>query len=415
MSDTESEGRRSPGAFEEESSQGSSSEGGESTDSGSSCEIVERARVHAEAGATSTRVHEDGEPSTSGREADGGGVSVAAPGEGVLRVVRGRQRIPMAKPLELVFGVDDLEPNTLTESELAKIRSEYNIPESIEGALDATPLPKRPRGPNEGTSVQIPDDEEGEEGPVNIACPRKAVPFVNCVIDGAQMELSEIEQLSKKTLREQTGRAFRLQAAANMDIWLCAKRAVNAAERHQKRFEECRSKVADGEKLVQEAGRLAEQNAAKIAELSSKVAATELELLAAQEAKVAVEVALDAAERSHGREVEEAKVKAVADYRMSEEFTLLVDKEVMEQCDDFVYRFKWYNADKRLNLNFLRDPPPLPEGVTEEMVEAYKGEDAEPAEADDTESSSGEDEGHPAPNVEASISAEPVAADPSAP
>ncbi|KAL6292538.1 hypothetical protein ACE6H2_000680 [Prunus campanulata] len=285
----------------------------------------------------------------------------------------------------------------------------------IEGALDATPLPKRPRGPNEGTSVQIPDDEEGEEGPVNIACPRKAVPFVNCVIDGAQMELSEIEQLSTKTLREQTGRAFRLQAAANMEMWLYAKRAVNAAERHQKRFKECRSKVADGEKLVQEAGRLAEQNAAKIAELSSKVAATELELLAAQEAKAAVEVALDAAERSHGGEVEEAKVKAVADYRMSEEFTLLVDKEVMEQCDDFVYRFKRYNADKRLNLNFLRDPPPLPEGVTEEMVEAYKGEDAEPTEADDTESSSGEDEGHPAPNVEASISAEPVAADPSAP
>ena len=87
----------------------------------------------------------------------------------------------------------------------------------IEGALDATRLPKRPRGPNEGTSVVIPDDEgEGEEGPVNIACPRKAVPFINSMIDGAQMELSEIEQLSMKTLREQTGRAFRLQAAVSV-------------------------------------------------------------------------------------------------------------------------------------------------------------------------------------------------------
>ena len=87
----------------------------------------------------------------------------------------------------------------------------------IEGALDATPLPKRPRGPNEGTSVLIPDDEgEGEEGPVNIACPRKAVAFINCMIDGAQMELSELEQLSTKTLREQTGRAFRLQAAVRV-------------------------------------------------------------------------------------------------------------------------------------------------------------------------------------------------------
>lgn len=86
----------------------------------------------------------------------------------------------------------------------------------IEGPLDVTPLPKRPRGPNEGTSVLIPDDEgEGEEGPVNVACPRKAVPFINCMIDGAQMELSEIEQLSMKTLREQAGRAFRLQAAVS--------------------------------------------------------------------------------------------------------------------------------------------------------------------------------------------------------
>ncbi|KAL6280046.1 hypothetical protein ACE6H2_016927 [Prunus campanulata] len=187
------------------------------------------------------------------------------------------------------------------------------------------------------------------------------------------MELSEIEQLLMKTLREQTGRAFRLQAAADMEMWLCAKRAVNAAERYQKKFEEGRSKIADAGKLIQEVDRRAEENAAKIAELASKLVATEME------------VAKDAADRSHAKELEEAKAKAVADYRASEEFTLLVDKEVMEQCDDFVYRFKRYNADKKLKLNFLRDPPPLPEGVTEEMVEAYKGEDAEPEEADDTE------------------------------
>ncbi|KAL6293977.1 hypothetical protein ACE6H2_002119 [Prunus campanulata] len=197
-----------------------------------------------------------------------------------------------------------------------------------------------------------------------------------------------------------------------MEMWLCAKRAVNAAERHQKKFEESRSKIADAGKMLQEADRRAEENAAKIAELASKLAATELEVVAAYEAKAAVEVAMDAADQSHAKELEEARVKAVADYRSTEEFTLLVDKEVMEQCDDFVYQFKRYNADKRLNLNFLRDPPSLPEGVTEEMVEAYKGEDAEPEEADGTESSSGEDEGHPAPNVEAPTSAEPVATDP---
>ncbi|XP_021832639.1 eukaryotic translation initiation factor 5B-like [Prunus avium] len=278
----------------------------------------------------------------------------------------------------------------------------------IEGALDATPLPKRPKGPNEGTSVLIPDDEgEGEEGPVNIACSRKAVPFINCMIDGAQMELSEIEQLSMKTLREQTGRAFRLQAAGEMEMWLCAKRAMNAAERYQKRFEEGRSKIADAGKMLQEADRRAEENAAKIAELAAKLAATELEVVAAQEARAAVEVAMDAAERSHVKELGEAKAKSVADYRASEEFTRLVDKEVMEQCDDFVYRFKRYNADKKLNLNFLRDPPPLPEGVTEEMVEAYKGEDAEPVEADETESSSEEEEGHPGPRAANVSPAEP--------
>ncbi|KAL6277239.1 hypothetical protein ACE6H2_020840 [Prunus campanulata] len=185
----------------------------------------------------------------------------------------------------------------------------------IEGALDAMAMPKKPRLPNEGTSVLIPNDEgEGKEGPVNIACPQKAVPFINCMIDGAQMELSEIEQLSMKTLREQTDRAFRLQAAADMEMWLCTKRAVNAVERYQKKFDEGHSKIADAGKMLQEADRRAEENAAKIAELASKLAATELEVVVAQEAKAAVEVAMDAAERSHAKEVEEAKAKAVVDY-----------------------------------------------------------------------------------------------------
>lgn len=59
----------------------------------------------------------------------------------------------------------------------------------------------------------------------------------------------------------------------------------------------------------------------------------------------------------------------------------------MDQCDDLVYRFKRYNADKKLNLNFLRDPPPLPEEVIEEMVEAYKGEDTDVESSSETDSS----------------------------
>ncbi|CAL8090346.1 unnamed protein product [Prunus armeniaca] len=60
----------------------------------------------------------------------------------------------------------------------------------IEGALDVTHLPKRQ---NEGATILIPDDEEKEDvGPMNVACPQKVVSFVNCFIDSAQMELSEL-------------------------------------------------------------------------------------------------------------------------------------------------------------------------------------------------------------------------------
>ncbi|CAL8085877.1 unnamed protein product [Prunus armeniaca] len=45
------------------------------------------------------------------------------------------------------------------------------------------------------------------------------------------MELSEIEDLPKKLLREEAGRTFRLQASASMDMWMCVKRAINAAEK----------------------------------------------------------------------------------------------------------------------------------------------------------------------------------------
>lgn len=57
-----------------------------------------------------------------------------------------------------------------------------------------------------------------------------------------------------------------------------------------------------------------------------------------------------------------------------------------------MYRFKQYNADKKLSMNFLRDLPLLPEGVTEEMVEAYKGEDTDAESSSETDSSS-KDEG----------------------
>ncbi|CAL8112744.1 unnamed protein product [Prunus armeniaca] len=37
----------------------------------------------------------------------------------------------MGVPKELVFGVDYLEPNRITEKEIAKFRAEYFIPDSV--------------------------------------------------------------------------------------------------------------------------------------------------------------------------------------------------------------------------------------------------------------------------------------------
>lgn len=87
----------------------------------------------------------------------------------------------------------------------------------IEGALNVTPLPNRPRGPNEDATILIPGDEaEGNAEPVNVVCPWKVVPFINCIINGAQMELPELEQLPGKMVHEQADRAFRLQAAVSV-------------------------------------------------------------------------------------------------------------------------------------------------------------------------------------------------------
>lgn len=67
----------------------------------------------------------------------------------------------------------------------------------------------------------------------------------------------------------------------------------------------------------------------------------------------------------------------------------------MDQCDDFLYRVKRYNARQKLELNFIRDPPPLLEGVSEDIVEAYQREDTERDNAGDE--GGGEGDGVEAP------------------
>ncbi|CAB4286248.1 unnamed protein product [Prunus armeniaca] len=111
----ESDYSRSPRAFDGESASESSTAGLDSADF-EETEGGEVPEVSIDTGSISSVEvvrADDVHPSTSGRrieeaEAD---VSVAEPGEGVLTVVTDRQRIPMVKPKDLVFGVDHLEPN----------------------------------------------------------------------------------------------------------------------------------------------------------------------------------------------------------------------------------------------------------------------------------------------------------------
>ncbi|CAL8999813.1 unnamed protein product, partial [Prunus brigantina] len=91
-------------------------------------------------------------------------------------------------------------------------------------------------------------------------------------------------------------------------------------------------------------------------------------------AKEAVQVALEQSERAKATDIEAAVQEAVRSYRWSTEFSILLDKEVGSEMADLLYRFKRYNPGQKLNLNFIVDPPPLPEGITEEMIEDYKGE-----------------------------------------
>ncbi|BBG98593.1 hypothetical protein Prudu_008034 [Prunus dulcis] len=118
--------------------------------------------------------------------------------------------------------------------------------------LEASPVSKRSRPSEAPRAVFAAEDEDGPTEAVTIACPSKTVQFVNHMILGSQMELPEVDELPKKLLREQAGRAFRLQAAASMEMWLCVKRAISAAERAKKAYDDGRAKVAEAGKAIQD-------------------------------------------------------------------------------------------------------------------------------------------------------------------
>ncbi|CAL2232161.1 unnamed protein product [Prunus armeniaca] len=190
------------------------------------------------------------------------------------------------------------------------------------------------------------------------------------------MELSKIEELPKKLIREEAGRTFRLQDSASMDMWLCMRRAINAVERAKKAYEDGRAKVAEAGKALQNDAHLVkDMQAAKRqvkayeAKFAEMMAALECAQLVAREGD-------EANEAMQASEIEAAVREAIRSYRLSTEFSILLDKEVGSEIADLLYIFKRYNLGRKLNLNFIADPPPLPEGLTEEMIEDYDGEDA---------------------------------------
>lgn len=79
--------------------------------------------------------------------------------------------------------------------------------------LEKDPIQKKTRSSNVLRAVFVVKDESSPSEPVNIAVPAKTVQFVNHMMLSSQMDLSEIEELPKRLLREDAGRAFYLQTS----------------------------------------------------------------------------------------------------------------------------------------------------------------------------------------------------------
>ncbi|XP_021829572.1 uncharacterized protein LOC110769840 [Prunus avium] len=305
-----------------------------------------------------------------------------------------RQRQRQAEPVVRRAPVEEpaLGPRQGAEAPTSKAFGKR----PVQVDLDAVSTPKRARLADSQRAIFAVEEEGGPTEAVTLACPSKTVQFANHMIVGSQMDLAEIDDLPKRALREEAGRAFRLQATASMDMWLCMKRAINAAERAKRLYEDGRSKVADATKALQDhanlvqdmhaAERQIQAHEAKLAEMREALDGAEQAARDAEGAKTAAQMALEASERSKAAEIEAAVNEAIRGYRSSSEFTSLVDNEVASEMADLIYRFKRFNPGQKLNLNFAADPPPLPEGITEEMIEEYEGEDApEGAEGPDAE------------------------------
>ncbi|BBH09468.1 hypothetical protein Prudu_021973 [Prunus dulcis] len=171
---------------------------------------------------------------------------------------------------------------------------------------------------------------------------------------------------------------------ASMEMWLCVKRAISAAERAK------RPTMTAGPRLPRSARRsrstpscsrrkrppngklsLRRRRRSRCGQLGGSAGAAGMPRLFRRRFR------MPCRSPSGPRRGDRGCVQsAVQGYRSFGEFTTLLDKEVGSEMADLLYRFKRYNPGQKLNLNFAADPPPLPEGLTEEMIEDYEGEDA---------------------------------------
>ncbi|CAL2257078.1 unnamed protein product [Prunus armeniaca] len=161
-----------------------------------------------------------------------------------------RLRQLSAEPVPNRAAEADSTPRLGQATEAAASKAAGKRPVTVD--LDAKPMSKCGRQTEASRAIFAVEDEDGPAMPINIACPLKTVQFVNDMILGSQMELSEIEEIPKRLIREEAGRAFCLQASAFMDIWLCMRRAITAAERAKKAYEDGRAKVAEAGKALQD-------------------------------------------------------------------------------------------------------------------------------------------------------------------
>ncbi|CAL9021233.1 unnamed protein product, partial [Prunus brigantina] len=233
--------------------------------------------------------------------------------------------------------------------------------------LEAESAPKRVRPTDGARAIFAAEDDDAPADPVTLACPSKTVQFANHMILGSQMELSEIEDLPKKLLREEAGRAFRLQASVRFrsfdftSVWLdtCLTfSCLPGFNGHVAAIQDHAHLVKD----MQAAERQIKGYEAKFAEMVAAMESARLAATEAREEKEAIQVAMEESERTRASETEAAVQEAIRSYRHSPDFSALLDKEVGSEMADLIYRFKRYNPGVKLNLNFVADPPPLPEG-----------------------------------------------------